>query len=106
MSKPKKSYETHEEDVAQILGCKLSCSSGRKWFSKGDGKSDMSHPMPILFDAKSTTKDEYRLSFSVWDKLAREATMDNRQPVLPIRFLQSPMVDLVVIPTQDRKSVV
>ena len=96
-----KPYERHEADVAEILGCKLSCSSGRKWYSKGDGKSGITEVMPIMFDAKSTIKDAYRLSFDVWFKLAREASFDGCEAVLPIRFLgkkNESLLDIVVIP--------
>lgn len=92
-------YEQHEQDIARMLGGKLTSSSGRHW-QKGDvevGDRDGG----LLCDAKSTSMTSYRLTHGVWMKLWKEAGMVSRTPALPLRFIKAngyTLRDLIVVP--------
>lgn len=90
-----KSYEQHEQDIANMLGGRLTSSSGRHW-EKGDVRTSS-----MLLDAKSTSLPSYRLTHGVWMKLWKEAGMMSLSPALPIRFIRGTGIverDLIVVP--------
>jgi hypothetical protein len=97
-----KYYEKHEQDVATLLGGRLTCSSGRKFFDKGDVKvGNIADEDALMLDAKCTQQGRYRLTHAVWHKLALEAAMTSRRPALPLRFLDERggiVRDYVVVP--------
>lgn len=95
-------YETHESDFAAAIGGRLCCSSGRKFYDKGDVKTGgVDDDDGLLADCKSTQQSSYRLTVETWMKLNSEACMTSKAPVLPLRFLGGRgqvLRDLVVCP--------
>jgi hypothetical protein len=106
-----KSYDQHEIDIARLLGGRKTCSSGRYFHDKSDGKSGRpSEDGALQWDCKSTHAATYRLTGKTWFKLELEAAMTSRTPVMPIRFLDvndNVLSDMIVVqenrsrPTED-----
>ena len=88
-------YEEHERYVSVLLGGRVSRSSGRGKFDKGDGKN-----AEYLWDCKSTQQRRFSLTGSMLSKLVGQASGEGREPILPLRFLSSAgkvLADLVVV---------
>jgi hypothetical protein len=106
MSSVKPDYEAHERDVVAALGGRASKSSGRGKFSKGDGTAgDVSQSDAVLWDAKCTSKELYRLTHDTWYKVWIEASMSCRSAIIPVRFVgkdgKKVLRDLVVVAEYD-----
>ena len=72
--------DKHEKEIAIILDGKVTIGSGRSRFAKGDIKTP-TH----LVECKCTAKDYYTLNVKTWEKIAREASSDFREPLMAIR---------------------
>lgn len=75
--------QKQEARVAQELNGKVVIASGALWGSKGDVRNST-----FLVECKITSQDYYRLEFSIWNKIRKEATRDGiRVPVMCIDLL-------------------
>ena len=85
----KKRSQLQEKQVARQFDAKTVVASGALWGAKGDVRSDR-----FLIECKTTEKDYYSLTASVWEKIEREATKDHLR------------IPLMVIDLEDRDRVV
>lgn len=85
----KKRSQLQEKQVAKQFDAKTVVASGALWGAKGDVRSDK-----FLIECKTTEKDYYSLTASVWEKIEREATKDHLR------------IPLMVIDLEDRDRVV
>lgn len=76
----KRNSKNQESRVAKEVLGKVTPASGALWGSKGDVRNDL-----FLIECKTTKKDFYSLTFTVWDKIYVEAIKDGlRIPVMCI----------------------
>ena len=76
----KKKSQKQEKSVAKDLNARTVVASGALWGSKGDVRHDN-----LLVECKTTEKDFYSVTMSVWDKIEREAVKDGlRVPIMCI----------------------
>ena len=76
--KVKKKSQLQEKSVAKDLNARVVVASGALWGSKGDVRHDN-----LLVECKTTDKDFYSLTMTVWEKIEREAVRDGlRIPVM------------------------
>lgn len=76
----KKKSQLQEKSVAKDLNARTVVASGALWGSKGDVRHDN-----LLVECKTTDKDFYSLTMTVWEKIEREAVRDGlRIPVMCI----------------------
>lgn len=72
-----KQSQAHEKRLAKIIGGSTTAASGAFWSRKGDVRNDV-----YLVEHKFTGKTSFSLKSSVLEKVANEAIMDGRMPVL------------------------
>ena len=78
--KVKKKSQLQEKSVAKDLNAQTVVASGALWGSKGDVRHDN-----LLVECKTTDKDYYSLTLSVWEKIEKESVKDGlRLPVMCI----------------------
>jgi hypothetical protein len=85
-----KARSKHSEKRAlQFLGGKLQPASGAlpSTFLKGDVKSDL-----FLVDDKTTHAKQFNLKVALWDKLHKEAWVNNRYPLIRVEFTDGPVL--------------
>lgn len=76
----KRNSKNQESRVAKEVSGKVTPASGALWGSKGDVRNDL-----FLIECKTTKKDFYSLTFTVWNKIYVEAIKDGlRIPVMCI----------------------
>lgn len=76
----KRNSKNQESKVAKELAGKVTPASGALWGAKADVRNDC-----FLVECKTTEKDFYSLTFTVWDKINKEAIKDGlRIPVMCI----------------------
>lgn len=76
----KRNSKNQENKVAKELAGKVTPASGALWGAKADVRNDK-----FLVECKTTEKDFYTLTFTVWDKINKEAIKDGlRIPVMCI----------------------
>ena len=76
----KKKSQKQEKSVAKDLNAHTVIASGALWGSKGDVRHDN-----LLVECKTTEKDFYSVTMSVWNKIEREAVKDGlRVPIMCI----------------------
>lgn len=74
----KKKSQLQEKSVAKDLNARTVVASGALWGSKGDVRHDN-----LLVECKTTNKPYYSLTYSVWEKIEKEAIRDGlRIPVM------------------------
>lgn len=85
-----------EKRVAKEINGRTTPASGAIWSAKADVRNDL-----FLIECKTTEKNYYDLTFSVWDKIYREAIKDGmRIPVMCID-LNNGRTQLVVLRIDD-----
>ena len=76
----KKRSQKQEKSVAKDFIAKVVVASGALWGAKGDVRSDK-----FLIECKTTQKDYYSLTATIWEKIEQEALKDNlRIPLMAI----------------------
>lgn len=81
----RKNSQRQEKEIAEIFEGKLVLASGSLWFAKGDVRTK-----DFLIECKTTKEDNYRLRYSIWDKISGEALKDNlREPLMLIELENS-----------------
>lgn len=84
-----------ERKAATSFGGETTPGSGNQWHSKGDVKTPN-----YLIECKCTSKDSFTLKADVWQKIATEALLDSRYPLMEILFIDRD-VSLVVLDKDD-----
>lgn len=80
MDERKVRSKKQESKVAKELNGRTTPASGALWGAKADVRNDI-----FLVECKTTEKDFYSLTFTVWDKINKEAIKDGlRIPVMCI----------------------
>lgn len=90
-----KRWEDKEKSDAKALNAKRTPRSGGLWFAKGDSKSER-----FLIENKTTAKENFTIQGKVWEKIAREAIMEGRVPLLSVEFGDK-KIELVIIEKND-----
>lgn len=91
----KKLSKLQEAKTARDFGGLTTPGSGNQWHSKGDVKSDQ-----FLIECKTTSKDSYGLKAAIWSKIATEALLEDRTPLMDIEFIDRG-VSVIVIDKSD-----
>jgi len=68
--------------------------SGGLWFAKGDSKNSQ-----FLIETKATKHKGFTITRGIWEKLAREALLSQRIPILSLGFING--VELVILDKND-----
>lgn len=85
MKTVKRRSQKQEKSVAKDFNARTVVASGAKWGAKGDVRNDK-----FLIECKTTKKDYYSLTASVWEKIEREAITDHmRTPLMVIDLKDS-----------------
>lgn len=92
----KRPWQKKEDKDSSILGAKKTVRSGGIWFMPGDSKSDQ-----FLIDSKDSKHDRFSIPRKMWKKIAKEALMNQRIPILSIGFGEQERVELVVLDRND-----
>jgi len=91
----KKLSKLQEAKTARDFGGVITPGSGNQWHSKGDVRTP-----DFLVECKLTSKDSYSLKASTWSKIATEALLEGRDPVMEINFIDRG-VSVVVMDKND-----
>lgn len=93
VSTENKAWRKFERKIAIDMNGSLTPGSGNK-DDKGDVKTKL-----FLFDAKTTSKDSFRITKKMIDKYDKIAKLEGKEFALAIRFLENdvPVKDLVVL---------
>lgn len=89
MKTVKRRSQKQEKSVAKSFNAKVTVASGALWGQKGDVRNSK-----ILVECKTTEKDYYSLTATVWEKIEQEAIRDHLR------------IPLMVIDLEDRDRVV
>lgn len=89
MKTVKRRSQKQEKSVAKQFNAKVTVASGALWGMKSDVRNDK-----FLIECKTTEKDYYSLTATVWEKIEQEATRDHLR------------IPLMVIDLEDRDRVV
>ncbi len=92
----KKNYQVKEAKDSKAFGGKLTKRSGGIWFMPGDSKSEK-----FLVDSKLSKHDRFSIPRKMWQKIEKEALMNQRIPVLSLEFGTEKKVELVVLDKND-----
>ena len=94
--------DRHEADVAALLGCRMTKSSGNQFNDQMDGRHD-GGAWRFAFDGKATFGQSIGVSRAMWDKAIEQS--HGARPLLPLRFYEDwrlrPALDLVVADLND-----
>ena len=85
----KRRSQKQEKSVAKDFNARVTVASGALWGSKGDVRNSK-----YLIECKTTEKDYYSLTATVWEKIEQEAIRDHMR------------IPLMVIDLEDRDRVV
>lgn len=77
----KKNWQKKEFSDAKEFGGKQTPCSGGLWFAKGDVKTEQ-----FLIDSKTSTKGSFSIPEKMWKKIAREALLSRRIPMLSVKY--------------------
>jgi len=91
----KKDYQQKEDRDGIAFGGKKTPRSGGFWSNPGDIKSDH-----FLIDSKLSKHDRFSIPRKMWNKIAKEALMSQRIPILSIEFGKE-KTELVVLDKND-----
>lgn len=91
----KKDYQQKEDRDSIDFGGKKTPRSGGFWSAPGDIKSDQ-----FLIDSKLSKHDRFSIPRKMWNKIAKEALMSQRIPILSIEFGKE-KTELVVLDKDD-----
>ena len=89
MKTVKRRSQKQEKSVAKDFNARVTVASGALWGSKGDVRNSK-----YLIECKTTEKDYYSLTATVWEKIEQEAIRDHMR------------IPLMVIDLEDRDRVV
>ena len=89
MKTVKRRSQKQEKSVAKDFNAKVTVASGALWGMKADVRNDK-----FLIECKTTEKDYYSLTATVWEKISEEATRDHMR------------IPLMVIDVEDRDRLV
>lgn len=104
--KTRRGWQRHERDVAELLGLKLTTSSGNQFYDPGDAV-DYSplrdNDFALFADAKYTEKKSMALNAQVLRSLTEIARIVGKRPIMPVRFFKTPdqAEDYVVMRLDD-----
>lgn len=80
MKTVKRRSQKQEKSVAKDFNAKVTVASGALWGAKGDVRNSK-----FLIECKTTEKDYYSLTATVWEKIEQEAIRDHmRIPLMAI----------------------
>lgn len=80
MKTSKRVSQKQERSVAKSFNARPTLASGAIWSQKGDVRNEK-----YLIECKTTEKDYYTITASVWEKIAKEAVRDHtRIPLLVV----------------------
>lgn len=96
--------QRHEEDLAEVLGGRMTRGSGNQWRDATDGKHDGSQMYSLAWDGKSTLGKSISITREMWAKLVEQA--EAFIPALPLRFyadqrLTKVAIDLIALPLES-----
>jgi hypothetical protein len=77
----KKQWQNKEKKDAVSFNGKGTIRSGGLWFSKGDIKSEFA-----LIECKTTANERYSIQSSIWEKILKEALLEDKVPILSVEF--------------------
>lgn len=81
----KRRSQNQEKSVAKNMNARTVVASGAKWNAKGDVRNDK-----FLIECKTTSKDFYKVTTKVWEKISKEAVKDGlRIPLLIVDLKDS-----------------
>lgn len=95
MKTVKRRSQKQEKYVAGVFNAKTVVASGALWGAKGDVRNDK-----FLIECKTTEKDFYPLTATVWEKIEEEATRDRARIPLMVITVEDKH-DLVVFNPKD-----
>lgn len=90
MKTVKKRSQKQEKSVAKDFNAKVTVASGALWGMKADVRSDK-----FLIECKTTEKDYYSLTATVWEKIEQEAIRDHMR--IPLMVIDLEDKDRVVV---------
>lgn len=90
MKTVKRRSQKQEKSVAKDFNAKVTVASGALWGAKGDVRNDK-----FLIECKTTEKDYYPLTASVWEKIEEEATRDRGR--IPLMIIDLEDKDRLVV---------
>jgi len=91
----KTSWQNKEKKDSKRLGGRMTPRSGGLWFAKGDSKDER-----FLVDSKDSKHERFSITSKMWEKIEKEALLEQRLPVLSIKFGEEPK-ELVVLDIND-----
>jgi hypothetical protein len=89
-----KDWRKKEKKDAKDFEARRMPRSGGLWFAKGDSRSDK-----FLIETKMTGHKSFGITERIWGKLAREALLSQRMPILSIKFGGG--IELVILDKND-----
>lgn len=90
MKTVKKRSQKQEKSVAKDFSAKTVVASGALWGAKGDVRNDR-----FLIECKTTKKDYYSLTATVWEKIEDEAIRDRGR--IPLMIIDLEDKDRLVV---------
>ena len=90
MKTVKRRSQKQEKSVAKDFNAKTVVASGALWVAKGDVRNDK-----FLIECKTTEKDYYSLTATVWEKIEQEAIRDHMR--IPLMVIDLEDKDRVVV---------
>ena len=91
----KQPWQKKEQRDAKAFGANLTPRSGGLWFAKGDSKSDK-----FLIDSKDSKHNRFSITDKMWQKVEKEALLNNRVPILSVKFGDK-NIELVALDLND-----
>lgn len=90
----KKSWQEAERKTAKEFGGRQTPRSGGLWFKPGDVKTN-----DFLIDNKTTKHKSFTVTKKIWDKLSKEALLEQRLPCLMVQLGDG--TEMVVLDKND-----
>lgn len=90
MKSVKRRSQKQEKSVAKDFNAKVTVASGAKWGMKADVRNDK-----FLIECKTTEKDYYSLTATVWEKIEQEAIKDRGR--IPLMIIDLEDKDRLVV---------
>jgi hypothetical protein len=91
----KKQWQEKEKEDQKTFGAKGTPRSGGLWFAKGDSKSDI-----FLIENKTSAKISFSIKEKTWEKIANEAIVNSRIPMMSLEFGKKKL-ELIVLDKND-----
>lgn len=88
-------WRKKEKKDSKIFQSKLTPRSGGLWFAKGDSRSDK-----FLIENKTSDKENFTIQGLVWSKIAKEALLNSRIPLMSLEFGKDKK-ELIVLDLND-----